>query len=338
MKALMIFQYINNNCNRSCDHCYWNSEKSSTTPKIVEDTVVWIKNICKEENVQNLKIVFLGGEPLIEVDKLYYYMDLIKQYLPQYKLSDHSMVAGCSGFTVNTNGDFLTDSILEEFKKRNASINLNPTDLSLYELESRILKIKGELKHVDLTVALNELNLKRLPDIIKLAVKHYCHVRTSRLYDGGNIPGYVEEYKKQLLLACDILLEADKPMFPGWFIEDVYPLTNSRRNFSCGKWLAVLDSDGAIRSCNVDSNSEIGSIYTHKHWSDLKFLQCRSANLVECQGCKWALLCQGGCPHTRKLTYGTYDRKSPFCEAFKELFPKLMQLTEKWRKYYVSNN
>jgi radical SAM protein with 4Fe4S-binding SPASM domain len=211
---------------------------------------------------------------------------------------------------------------------------LNPTYESLEEVERRIKFIKETCGGCHLAIVLNEINLFRLEDLTKLAIKYHSQMRINRLYNGGNIPGYVEEYKNQMSKMFDLLLEAEWAMWPNWIMESTYPTWDGPKNpYSCGKWFAVIDVDGTIRSCNPDYSTVIGHISTSR-WDDLKFPQRWSAkNLPECQGCKWVLWCQGGCPYTRKLTWGTYDRKTPFCSAFKELFPKLEMLKNKWLKH-----
>jgi radical SAM protein with 4Fe4S-binding SPASM domain len=184
---------------------------------------------------------------------------------------------------------------------------------------------------------LNDFNLPRLEDLAKLAVKQDCHIRTNRLYNGGTILNYVDEYKFQMKKMFNVLLEAKSPMWPNIIMESTVPTYPGPKNpCLCGKRYIVIDVDGTIRSCNPDQDTKIGSIYTH-NFKDLKFPQRWSAkNLPECQGCEWITWCQGGCPYTRKLAYGTYERKSPFCSAFKELFPMLMELKKKYENRIIT--
>ena len=113
-------------------------------------------------------------------------------------------------------------------------------------------------------------------------------------------------------------------------MESTTPTWDGEKNPNfCGKCFVAINHNGKIRSCNGDMSTEIGDIETP--FKELCFSHRWSAkNLSECNGCEWIIWCQGGCPLTRKLAYGTYEYRSPFCSAFKELFPRLMKLKERW--------
>jgi radical SAM protein with 4Fe4S-binding SPASM domain len=309
----------------------------------VEKTAAWIAKTCYEEDVQRLNLGILGGEPLNNYGMIWKLYDRVKELRPSFTKdygvslpSGKFLSAFCS---VYTNGDLLTPNIFKEIKARHIILRVNPTYESLDDFEKKIVNIKKNLGGCHIAVALNELNMERLPELAKLVVKHGLQIRTNRLYDGGNIPGYVDEYEWQMSKMFDIFLEADIPTYPDWIMESTLPLWEGPKNpCLCGKYFIVIDVDGTIRSCNPDPSTKVGHIDTVS-FGDIHFSHRWSAkNLPECRGCQWAPRCQGGCPYTRKLTYGTYNHKSPFCEAFKNLFPKLYQLADKWRAYYVPNN
>ena len=209
---------------------------------------------------------------------------------------------------------------------------LNPCDDGIEKIEKKISQIKSICGGCNLAIALDPFNLSRLENLTALALKHSCHLRTNRLYDGGSIPGYIEKYESSMRRMFELLLDAEKPVWPNWIMESTYPTWVGPKNpYSCGRWFAAIDPDGTIRSCNPDKATVIGSISDFPLWENLRFHQRWSAkNLPECEGCDWVVWCQGGCPYTRKLTWGTYGRKTPFCQAFKNLFPLLMQLKERW--------
>lgn len=335
MDSLMIGVWMSNVCHRHCEGCYSNPlcSEDKMSPVVATDVAHWLAKIAAEEVVRNLQISFLGGEPLNNSDVMFRLMDTLNSNL---NTAIHKSYFG-SGvrYVLFTNGDLLTTEILDGLKSREVVVKLNPTYDSLEDIERKILMVKKVLRGCSLPIALNSFNLDRLEDLTKLAVKHHCHLRTNRLYHGGTIPGYVDEYKKQMTKMFDLLLRSDWVMWPNWIMESTLPTYPGPKNpCLCGKRYGVIATDGSIQGCNPDKDTKVGSIYTTEHWGDLKFPQRWSAkNLPECQGCKYMTWCQGGCPYTRKLAYGTYNKKSPFCSAFKELFPMLMDL--KWRYEYV---
>jgi len=228
----------------------------------------------------------------------------------------------------------ITTEVLKELKSRGIRIALNPSYDSLQDVENKILKIKEVCKGCALFVCLNDANLSRATEIAKLAVKHNCFIRINRMYQGSNNSEYIEEYGRKASEMLDVLLAFPKPAWPNWVIDSVFPLrlNGNKNSYSCGKGLFVVDWDGMLRSCNPDYDSTIGSIRTHLHLKDFIFPQKWNAeDLSECKECSWLNLCQGGCPYTRKIAYGIYGRKTPFCEVHKKIWPKLLELTEKWK-------
>jgi uncharacterized protein len=45
-----------------------------------------------------------------------------------------------------------------------------------------------------------------------------------------------------------------------------------------------------------------------------------------CGSCVWRYVCGGGCPLLTWRTTGRADLRSPYCQAYRTLFPKLLRL------------
>jgi radical SAM protein with 4Fe4S-binding SPASM domain len=326
---LHINIYMTAECNRECPQCYYPDGKGKMTVKMSEKISLWICDLMRNGNVPEYRIHFLGGEPLLNRHPMLKIVDIVNANKP-----DLSNPAPEGGFVVFTNGDFLSNTTLKMLKRRNIKILLNPTNNPLCEIEKRILKIKKICRGCSLAIVLDEFNMPRLPQLTELAVQYGCHMRVNRLYHGGTIPGYVDEYEKQMGKMFEILLGAERSMWPNFIMESMTVTWPGPKNpNACGRWFLVVDPDGTVRSCNADMETVIGHISTHRSIRDFKFPQRWSAkNLSECQGCEWIMWCQGGCPYTRKLTYGTYGKRTPFCGAFKKLFPMLFELKNRWLK------
>ena len=329
MYALQTNIYLTENCTRFCSTCFYNHSEFAMSSKTAIDISNWVTGQYKMEDVREHRVHLLGGEPLLNFDTVLILLDAIEDGKPEFTKEP---VEG--GYVLFTNGDLLNDSILRELKSRGVKILLNPTNLNLVEIERRIHRIKSICGGCSLAVVADDINLPRLDILANLAVKNHCHIRINRLYDGGRLNGYVEHFKKKMIQVFNILLESDWVMWPNFIMESTYPLWEGEKNpNACGRWFLAIDPNGDIRTCNADLSTKVGSVYTIKSVRDIKFSHRWTAkNLPECQGCEWITWCQGGCPFSRKLAYGTYNKKTPFCFAFKELFPKLFQLKNKWKE------
>jgi radical SAM protein with 4Fe4S-binding SPASM domain len=286
---------------------------------------------------RELWLHFLGGEPMIAFNKIKKIVD----FVDEFKASGVEWKFGQKG-VVFTNGDFLTAGNLREIKDRGMIINMNPTDVPIRELRKRIEMIKSICGGCSLAVALDDFNMSRIGDLARLSIEFGVSIRTNRLYNGGTIPGYTEKYLSAMTKLFDIFLAADKPIRPHWIMESIGStlFADYKKEES---YFVVIDPNGDIRSCSPDLQTKIGNIKTHTlekikpftghvtpgchHWN--------ADNLLECQDCTWKEYCLGGCPYTRKLYCGTYGKKTPFCGAFKALFPMLMSLKERWERKSV---
>jgi len=328
MDALQVHIYVSSWCDKGCPECYYPKDLGFMGPSTSGAVILWLCNLLKTENVKMLKVLFLGGEPLTKTGMILQMIDGINFYKPELTKPHPD-----GEFLIFTNGDRLNPLILDEFKKRKVRVVLNPCHDPIEKIESKINLNKAYMGGCSLAIALDEFNLARLPELTELAIRQKSHIRTNRLYHGGVIPGYIEKYKESMTKMFRLLLLSDWVMWPNFIMESTYPTWEGPKNpNACGRWLLIVDPDGGIRSCNADMETKIGSIYTHKKMADFEFSHRWSAKtLPECQGCEWITWCQGGCPYTRKLTYGTYEKRSPFCEPFKELFPLLFELKSRWK-------
>jgi len=332
MFALHTNLYITNVCNRTCTYCYYPKDLEHMNIETAYDVAIWIENLCKQEKVEQYRCHFLGGEPFQNKEVLFFLVRQLEKHLPPTALG-----AKEGKYVVFTNGDLLDGDTLRHCKIKGIKLMYNPTYDDLSIIREKVDFIKDICGGVSLAVVADDKNLERLPALAQLAVDHNIHVRINRLYSGGKIPGYVEEFGKQMHRVFDILLAAEKPMWPNFIVESMTVTWPGPKNPNfCGKYFLVVDPDGSIRSCNGDIETKIGHITTHHKMSDFNFSHRWTAkNLPECTGCEWITWCQGGCPYTRKLAYGTYDKKSPFCSVFKDIFPMLMQLAKRWEKLQV---
>lgn len=332
MKALQTNIYVTDVCDRGCSSCYYPRNSTHMSQEMAKDVADWVIGMCKNEGVEQYKAHFLGGEPLNNLDTMLWLVERIESGLP-------SITAGHQDgkYVVFTNGLNLTLSVLDQLKDRKIRILLNPTYSHIDWVAGKMAQIKSRCGGVSLAVVADKDNLPRLPELTRLSTLFNGHIRINRLYNGGTIPGYIEEFRSQMHKVFDVLLAAEKPMWPNFIMESTYPLWEGPKNcHACGRWLLVVDPDGSVRSCNADTETKIGHIRTHLRMDDFHIThRWSSKGLEKCQTCEWANggWCQGGCPFTRKLAYGTYHKETPFCAVFKELFPRLQELKEKWIAY-----
>lgn len=325
--------YVNNICEKGCKLCYYPKGSVEISKDRAFDIAKWI--IEDQIVPENYMIHFLGGESLNSFDRI---LDIV-DYAIAHKPNSSSWIFEKPA-SIFTNGDLLTEITLKEVKKRNIAIILNPTYDTMDDIRKKVELVKSVCGGCSFSIVMDDMNMSRIEDLTKLALDYDCNIRTNRLYDGGRREGYVEAYKQSCLKMLNILLESEKVMRPTLLIENTAPIYTYVARYGKGliSYFVAIDPDGNIRNCSADIDTVVGNIYTHS-LTDLKSVcshdnpgcyYWHTNNIPECQSCEWEWICHGGCPYTRKLAYGSYDIKSPFCSAFKELFPLLMKMVERW--------
>ena len=332
MYALHLNVYVTDDCNRKCSYCY-NPKEETNKDNMTIDTALkvadWIGNCCYNENVQNFRCHFLGGEPFLNLPAVFGLIDTVES---KYQIKG----AEEGKYVIFTNGDFLDTAILKEMKRRKIYIYLHcMNELSLAELENRILFVKYICGGCSLSIVINDSPIDKFIDIVELAIKHKCHIRMNALYEVS--PEYAEEYTKiykdKVSIALDLLIQSGWAIYPNFLQSELF-ITWDKIGINphfCGKCFYVINTAGELRSCTM-KNTYMGTI--NDNYKDLVFHQRHTAkNLSECKSCEWVTWCQGGCPARRKIATGSVDNKIYLCEAYKELFPKMFVLRDRWLEY-----
>lgn len=345
---LLIIVDTNSDCTKRCPNCYVSHDSfKPLSLEMAEKVGTWLTDVFRDWKIPYVWMNFLGGETLLNIKAVAKVMDIIKQRTPKIIIPWSARVY--------TNGDLLTPEIFQWFRDTKMSIGFNPTYDSLEEVERKMKLIKDNKIFKILAVPLDDLNLERLPELTKLCLKYQFLMKTNRLYEGGNIPGYVDKYKEAMKKMFKILLEADHVMSPNFIVDtvpiissilqppDYYefyrkrgghsaPKTDKVFRMGCGHWTYMIGTDGTIYSCNPDKSTVIGSIFTHFKENDFDFSFNRHEALPECMDCEWVEYCNSGCPYTRKVTYGTYEKRTPLCSALKEIWPLVIELADKFKR------
>lgn len=112
-------------CNLACEYCYVFKHKDMSwrdvPPTISSDTVVLfakrLREYAEQEDLQNILVVFHGGEPLLVGSTvLIRHMDTIRDAMHDTTQVD---------FSLQTNGTLITDSFAEECHKRGVQISVS---------------------------------------------------------------------------------------------------------------------------------------------------------------------------------------------------------------------
>ncbi len=106
--ALEIIQ----KCNLRCRYCYLGEKKNKDMANsTIEDAIkIGLENAKKQDD-KNLDVYFIGGEPLLAIDKIY---EVVRKVVSECRKNDLIPT-----FSTTTNGTLLTDEIVDFFIENN---------------------------------------------------------------------------------------------------------------------------------------------------------------------------------------------------------------------------
>lgn len=125
MKINTFFLRVSASCNLDCDYCYvfkhrdmsWKTMPATMSDETVNKFAERLKEYTESNQINEVNIIFHGGEPLMCGEKnLISFADSIT-----YTLGENAKV----NYSMQTNGTLITESFLNECEKRNIGISLS---------------------------------------------------------------------------------------------------------------------------------------------------------------------------------------------------------------------
>ena len=342
--------FMNWDCTRKCPDCWATTEMRNKIglkcnnpdmfkvnrmdDKTFNRMLTFLSDLYHTHNWGYSAYVFLGGEPLIEYDRI-------------VKLAEYNKKNNMKNIWIALQSNFdLIDDI--DFTKLNTptlvDFNVNTLPIEEIDRRCRILKEFNFIYDIELHMTCFEENFDRIPAITEYAIKNGFRTVVYRNQFKGNDQKYKEYYKKVLHNYFDVIerlkkecyfINVRKNLFDSYFATP----TNIGLFHICGRRHLNIYPDGELGGgCVRAIETRIG----YNIESQLKdvlegikmydFLHALKSDNThhECKTCPVRFTCHGGCPYDKMLTYGknTSENKNPWCEVYKEIFPRLLKLLE----------
>ncbi len=318
-------------CNFNCIYCSQQlRRKANNISKEVLDQILLIINNIKKR--QNVNIFFFGGEPLLQKDKIIYFVDKITKLVDSNNLN----------FFIETNG-YLLD---KEFIKHIPNLTLTVT-LSLkndhdkkrvmmdgsktFEVIYKKLKKIKDFCRLTLRYNVDDKNLSMVEQFLKFVKINNItdYVQFSYTYN-FNYENYwnnlkFEEYQKWYTIKLPILLKKYD-----FFQENIEKYSSICKAYMKNSFKVY--SNGLISACNGqyenDCNFTIFDKEFYKKLNDLK--KMNYPILDDCKKCQYLLYC-GGHKFCNKNSciFLEYDVKLYYKNKIKENYMKVIQKAKK---------
>jgi len=344
-KFLTLWIHITDRCNLKCSYCYIPTIRKPTD--IQEETLDGLRNKLLElvdlYDIEKISLRLAGGEPF---SKFSLWKDWVANLKEHFENSPCYLHVGCL-----TNMTIMNDEILEYVQKYKIGLGISLDGINDWHDKTRIyINGKPSFKTVsqnikrlqslgigfNIMVVASNNNIGGLLEATKYFIEHNIPFRFS------DVKG--EDFNRQefreVLSAC--YQEIETAIESGYEFSRLHSLCDlnfgmvSPNACSMGKNGAAIYVDGGIYFCHTQFGDKepLGGVIS----KDDLFTTIRKGQELflaeekheDCMKCRYRLVCASGCP-----VYRTEDNKSPECELFHSVIPRIFYLMAKERLYKV---
>jgi uncharacterized protein len=317
----LMYLLLSQSCNLKCKYCFENlnnTEKKLMSWEVADRAIDYFFEISKE----NRKIIFYGGEPLLN-------FMVFKKSVEKIRKKDKK-TKSYSEIEIVTNGTLINKEIALFCKKFNVKVAVSIDGPKDIHDSMRIYKnsknssfdaaIKGyqNLKEINaepaISCTIGKHNVKILPEIAKFFVNELKPKSVGfNLIIGENEKPDVEEATNSLLEAYEILKSNN--IYEDRIMRRLEPIAKNKFYLKeCAAYgnQIVVRYDGKVGPCHAfcttnqyfeddlfNENFDVFSSRIFQEWAYRSPL-----NNEKCRKCPFILLCGGGCAFNAKLKKG----------------------------------
>lgn len=342
----LLYLIMTEGCNLACDYCFLydmvcnqKALKSCMTFEVAKNAIDLFRNTVATNAIDEPKIIFYGGEPLLNWNVLVQALLYAKEQIPS-----------CT-FTINTNGTLITPQIAQILHKHRVGVALS-IDGKSHDVHRKNRGGNGSLKRVlanlqvlqehdcivGVSCTVTETNMNRLTeDFLWMVEDLNLHsVDFNVLLGKTPKKEYAQKAATQILKCYQ--LGKTKGVYVDRIMRRVNPFVEGKLNLvdcgGCGQQL-VCAPDGMLGCCHAFLNDrtnffpsdEVRDPENHPLWSEWK--QRSPFNMQECLDCRALGICGGGCFYNSYLREGDiWKPDQAHCTLAKETLQTL--LSDMW--------
>lgn len=352
-----------NHCNLRCRYCFIDNSMKNSSPRMTLDMarliVDQIADYVRDEQYENCKILWHGGEPLLwGIDNYKAIFDYISERHNDIQWE----------FSMQTNLTLLNEDYIELFKTHHMGLGISMDGYKeLHDMNrvyvdgsgsydsvvNKILLARQRGMSVGVIIVVNADNIMHLKDIYYFFKKNKIGIQFNPLMSIGEASNNqlsisIDAYGKALIELFDLWINDTDASPIGNFIEIASSIktgitSNCVFSANCQNSITVIEPNGDILPCDrLCGNKEFvyGNIFSSK-LKDIMLLKKqafeeRSNNIynITCKDCKYLKICNGGCPADNdSKSFGS--TKSALCHVYKDLFE---HISNKISRYSFSNS
>ena len=344
LTELVAWLHVTNQCNLRCDYCFINKTSDFMSEEIGVRAIDSIFKSAKVNGFQRVKLKYAGGEPTLKFNLIRLIHERASELSSKMGIEIHEVVL--------SNGTVLRSDIVDYLVANQIKLMISLDGIGTFNDEQRrtlggqgtfqkiqknliMLREKKVTPIISITVSgrnhhgLGELTKWLLSQKLPFTFNFYRENNLSKEF--SDLPVENSELARSILEALKEIQNAPPPYSILGMLSDRARL-DAYHEHTCGvgNSYMVIDHLGQISKCHMHMNHPITSVFAENPLVVIKQDQgsLQNPNVVEKEGCKhceWRYVCAGGCPALTLRMTGRTDIKSPYCDIYKMIFPKIVE-------------
>lgn len=363
IETLQVIFKIAERCNLNCPYCYYYSgadSKIDLRPAVIPwdsaiATVDFLVQACSEIKIQNLQVVFHGGEPTLVKPKIFNELcELLRE-----KLANVTKLNLC----IQTNGVHLSNEWMDQIKKHSVSVGVSLDGPAIYNdplrpdhlgrgSHDRIIKTIAKLTAESEAMSIRPIGLVSVLNkdfdyaavykhfVDDLNVKNLNFLLPDCNQDAGqDIIAAIPRYGNVLCDLFDLWLLHGQNKIRVREIEQFLKHFNVNVTYRylpddyLANQIIVVHSDGhlgvddtfmpAFEWFASQPTADVRSTTLMQWLNQPMFEQIKHEQNrlpTECTDCRWKGICRGGDIENRFSSRNGFDNRSVYCEALYQFY------------------
>ncbi|KKS31541.1 MAG: Radical SAM domain-containing protein [candidate division WWE3 bacterium GW2011_GWA1_42_12] len=321
-KSIALWIHVTDTCNLRCDYCYVHKGKRRLSKEACDVIVSALKADTETFQIKEVELKFAGGEPLVDIEIVSYFMDQARAALLPLGVKIH--------LAIITNGTLVTDEKAKFLKNEAFSVMVSLDGLgdfnnarkyadgrtSVHQVLEGIECLLNAGVRPTILTTVSDTNVEGLWDLMIYVREKGLTLSLSPSRDYEQELGLkmnVEHISNEMVVflhkVC-LLPDSDLPRLSFNGIQ----FTGGRTHICGGgsNYFAV-DPDAGVCFCQMTVDKPMGLV-TDKD-SILSFATSQDTILEggECLTCIWKNVCCGGCA-VLAMNAGTFGKPSVMCD------------------------
>lgn len=343
-KTLEVWLQITDQCNLNCSYCFVKQSNEKMSYQTAAHSIKTLFKSARNKGFKKIRLKFAGGEPTLCFSLVERVQQLALRTSVEEDIELESILL--------TNGTMISPEIVNEIEKLHMRVMVSIDGIDInhdqqryykngarsFDRVSRGLDLLLKMSHppfVSITVTKrNLLGLKLLTEwLLSKGISFNLNLQRDSSY---NI-AHLDEYEKEVIDAInDVLLVVENRLPENSILDGIFDRTNLRfaHSYTCGagESYVVINTKGGINTCHMKYDQPMGWLMDNT--DPLQVIKSNQSHemfpnvidKIECSTCDWRYWCSGGCPIHTYTIKGSYKLKSPYCNIYKAIFPKMLRL------------